>query len=427
MPISLITLMFSHPDSSRANDLGREFITGFMQNTNSTEGANNLKLIITAFSGPTSVNINITSTSTQWTVSLQEGETRAVTVPQSAEMIGSARFPSSILITSDKDISVVSVSEKLQSAGTAVLLPVSKLGTQYYVLTPTGTRRCSHKQFSVINHKFSNKVILSFRQHVTFTEDMYVPKKKLVLTLEPYQALQLQSQEDLSGTKVVSEMPVAVLSGHTCMWQGSMCDHVYEQLPPVSRWKKSFLVPPLVAQYKSDSAYVLAGRKSTQLRYVSGHVKYNTKLERGEVLEILVKPLTPVFISASEPIQVFYYHSGGISQSQQVGSFFISLSGTSEFCKSYNVYGLANFENSAALVANTSASGGVTLDDQPLSNIQWRRIPGTDYSWAVVNFDTARNSHTLKHPGAAFEVLNIGTVTQRAYGTSAICTEGMCE
>ncbi|KAJ1132331.1 hypothetical protein NDU88_010651 [Pleurodeles waltl] len=414
------------PGVSSANDLGREFITGFMQNTNSTRGEDSLKLIITTFSGPTFVSIKITNSQVQWTVYLQQGQTQVVSVPQSSEMIGSARFPSSILINSDNDISVVSVNEKPLSVGSAALLPVPQLGTKYYVVTPTGKQKCSYKEFAVINYGFRNKIIINFKCRVMFTGEVFSPNKKLTITLEPYQALQLQSEDDMSGTMLISEKPIAVLSGHSCVGQDNMCDHAYEQLPPLSNWGKVFLVPPLKAKPNSDFAYVVAARWNTYVTYISGQAKYRKKLGSGEVFVIEVKPSTPISISASAVIQVLYYHTGDMTQPLEHGSFIISLKDTSTFCTSYSVYGLVNFDNSAAIVAKTSATSEITLDNQPLSNIHWTQILGSQYSWGLTTLGNTLTSHIVEHPNTAFALLSFGNAYQRAYGTSTICTQGMC-
>ncbi|XP_069505257.1 IgGFc-binding protein-like [Ambystoma mexicanum] len=423
----MMVFLFLQNGVTLANNVGREFITAFMQNTNSTGSQDNLKLIITAFAGDTFVNISITNTTARWTLSLKVGETKSVTLPQSSEMIGTSIFKSCIHITADKDISVVSVNEKPQSVGTAALEPVTKLGTRYYVVTPTGKRKCSYKEISLINYKFRNIVTLIFPCRITIIGEVSTPKKKFTVTLDPFQAFQLQSEDDLSGTRVVSQMPVAVLSGHSCIWQYNMCDHVYEQLSPVSNWGNIFLVPPLGDQTSSDIAYVVASDKNTHLHYISGNVKHSVKLQRGEVFQIQVKPLHSLSIIASSEIQVLYYHIGGMNQSQQLGSFFINLLDISQFCTSYRVYGLVSFSNSAVIIANASSSSGLLLDGQPLQSIQWSKLPATGYAWGMVSSNATLNAYTVNHPDTAFGLLDIGMAKQRAYGSSAMCTEATIE
>ena len=53
----------------------------------------------------------------------------------------------------------------------------------------------------------------------------------------------LSSPEDLTGTRAVSNKPLAFFSGHEC---GNMpfdlqfCDHMVEQIPPTSTWGTEF-------------------------------------------------------------------------------------------------------------------------------------------------------------------------------------------
>ena len=52
---------------------------------------------------------------------------------------------------------------------------------------------------------------------------------------------------DLSGTSIVSNQPLTVVSGHECgniPYDVYACDHVSEQIPPTITWGKTFILTP---------------------------------------------------------------------------------------------------------------------------------------------------------------------------------------
>lgn len=61
--------------------------------------------------------------------------------------------------------------------------------------------------------------------------------------LESFQALQVQSAEGLSRTRIVPTYPVALLAGHSCLQAGDRaCGHVAEQLPLQGCWSHVYAV-----------------------------------------------------------------------------------------------------------------------------------------------------------------------------------------
>ncbi|KAG6922063.1 hypothetical protein G0U57_003974, partial [Chelydra serpentina] len=57
--------------------------------------------------------------------------------------------------------------------------------------------------------------------------------------------IQLQGIADLSGTRIVSEKPVAILVGQRFFCNNTKCNHVFEQLLPVCSWGTTYIIPPL--------------------------------------------------------------------------------------------------------------------------------------------------------------------------------------
>ncbi|MEE6482046.1 hypothetical protein FKM82_013131 [Ascaphus truei] len=405
---------------------GKEFITTFMQNADpKTPGE--FTLLITGHHGDTLVTVTDPKSDFLKKVSVNEQETVVVRIPVNVETVGSKPSAYSIIIKADKDISIESRNFKPFSEGTALMFPLQELGTEYYILTPAGEPKGSegYKEFSIISYKDITKVDIFLKGEVTYLSKKYPTGSNLKLTLQPFETIQLQSKDDLSGTRVVAQNPVAVLSGHTYYIENSASDHVAEQLRPVSSWGKIFLVPPLSFQSNADVAQVVASKK-TKVYYQSGPNKGTLTLEAGEVMRFEVRESDPLYISAEYGIQVVFYFTGGIVDGKEFDPFMIDIPDSSKYGTSYKVSGHEKIENNMfIIVAETLSTTGILFDGMPLGKIEWRPMIGTAYSWGEYSFGSGYSSHTIEHPNTPFLILSIGVSEKIGYGSPAVCTGGI--
>ena len=82
------------------------------------------------------------------------------------------------------------------------------------------------------------------------------------------QTVYIGSSSDLTGTRIITDKPVSVFSGHECGYVTSSyyyyCEHLIEQIPPTTYWGKTYYIAPL----QGRSAYtirVLAAYNSTDI------------------------------------------------------------------------------------------------------------------------------------------------------------------
>ncbi|TFJ96839.1 alpha-actinin-4-like [Platysternon megacephalum] len=136
-----------------------------------------------------------------------------VRLPESVGIKGTTKFSKVVLIKADKDISVVSVSNKHVSPETTVLYPVSSLGNEHYIVTPSTESLDSYPEFSVMMYQEPNSVEVHVKGKLHYLTKVYSTGTKLVIKLLAFQGTQFQGIADLSGTRIVSEKPVAVLVG----------------------------------------------------------------------------------------------------------------------------------------------------------------------------------------------------------------------
>ncbi|KAF7242410.1 IgGFc-binding protein [Varanus komodoensis] len=399
---------------------GQVFITAFMQNYKLDYSEAQFQLFISGHLPSTLVSVWICKLYQMSKLTIFRGQTAVVKIPTYLEMGGTAKLCKTVMVKSSGHVTVLAFSSKKNSADTMVVYPVNQLGVEYYVLTPLGEFPNTYKEFSVIAWEKQTKVEIHLKGKVSFRKKTYPAGSKLNVVLSPYEAIQLQSLEDLSGTFIKSEKPVAVLSGHTCAQKNTHCNHVMEQLLPVPIWGRVFIIPPLSFQMNFDLAYVVASQ-TTSLTCVSGGLHRNYNLVAGQVLQLKVTHSSPIYITANVGIQVFLFCTGGIHSHLNFDPYFISIPDTSRYCRHYSVKEQVNFENYVHIIAKTTAIGGITIDKHSLGVVSWRPIPGTEYSWSEYYLGEEGTSHELFDPVNHFGVLSFGLAERNAYGSAGLC------
>ncbi|XP_077193119.1 IgGFc-binding protein [Paroedura picta] len=406
-----------------ASSRGKEFVTAFLQNSWSSQANPRFELLITGYHPATTVTVTALKSTFYRTLPVSQGQTVSVVLPTSVEMIGTNILDKTVSIQANQDVSVFAFNHRDTTSGATIVYPVQQLGTLYYVVTPMGTLSNSFKEFTVVTYRAPAQVDIHLKGAVVFRNQVYPAGSRLVTNLQAYQAIQLQSSVDLSGTKVKSTEPVAVLSGHSCASKNTACDHVVEQLLPVSSWGTTFIVPPLSFQYRFDIAYVIASQK-TCIKYHSGFTQSSRDVIAGQVIQLDVSASHPLYISADVGIQVIFFFTGAPVGSGAYDPFIINMPAVMSYCRLYHIDGIRTFENYAIIIAKTSESSGITLDKRAIENIQWRPIPGTEYSWAQPRLGTEAKSSFLEHPSATFGLLIVGGSYYNGFGSVAPCACG---
>ena len=134
------------------------------------------------------------------------------------------------------------------------------------------------------------------------------------VTLHSLQTLGFSSLLDLTGTKIVSNRPLTVITGHQCAQVPNdvgFCEPTYVHLPPTFNWGQEFLLAPFAGR-TANQQYKLVTSNSTIVEYRCG----TQARERLEVLEegsgrlFVVPNNSYCYLAASHPIFVVQYAPG---------------------------------------------------------------------------------------------------------------------
>ncbi|XP_072011220.1 uncharacterized protein [Engystomops pustulosus] len=421
----------------RVTSQGKYFIVAFLQNGFSDDSPRR-EILVTGTTPSTTVTVTMNKSTFNKTIQVGKGETVTFDLPKPSEVKGSGVCPCTTIIKSDADITVMARNFKKTSGDVSLIYPVDQWGTDYYIITPSNGPSNHYPEFaavakgpsnhypefSVVNTKMESTVNISLTGAVQFKGKSYKKGDTLTTNMEPFESLQLQSIEDLSGTKVTSQHPVAVLSGHSCAPSNEGCSHVFEQLQPVTSWGTSFFVPGMSFQSKSDQVFALAS-KSACFEYQSGGNKMKTKVEAGQLMRFNVSVSSPLSIHSTERIQVLLFGTGGKYKGKPFGPFMTKVPDVNSFNLQFNLIGQDNFDNNLGIIiAKSSIAPEIQYDEKVLNNTKWNVFPQSDYSWTEYNCGGGSSSNKLKHPTTPFGVLSIGYSKDMAYGTVAPDIQG---
>ena len=222
------------------------------------------------------------------------------------------------------------------------------------------------------------------------------------LLLKPVTAL-----ADLTGTKVESNKPISVYSGHTC---GNIptnqyaCDFIGEQLPPVASWGNEFLVQSFHSRSSGYSLKLIGSRNNTSVSITcdAGN-DYSLSLGEGVVLSQTITQ-TSCYINSTNPILVAQFSQGqfaGTGNGDPAMTVIPPLHHYSDNVTSFPVISLLNSLTYVNLFVLTSSnSSQIRLNGNllpSLSSTSWKYYNGSGEYYVF-------NSYSLTGSGGEVSV-----------------------
>ncbi|XP_078577111.1 IgGFc-binding protein-like isoform X1 [Branchiostoma floridae x Branchiostoma japonicum] len=428
--VSMLALLSLSCCSSAARDnKGTEFILTFPENLH-RQNLNPKLFIACPHPGGATVEITLSSTGYNTRERVTYGMVTEVEVDRAAvELVGSRKSDKSVHVTSDVEIVVYGVFAEKFSSDAYLALPTDVLGTEYFAScagTPSD-RPDRPAEFGVVGVHDGTTVTIVPSQAVTFDGQNYTAGQSFSVGLDRFETLQVQASEDLTGSKITADQPVAVLSGNMfaiCMPmdepQLGSGDHIVEMIPPVDTWGKEFVTVPLTKRTGGDLFRVVAARNNTQVDVSNKNTK---TLNAGEFWEIDVPSDEYRHVTSSEPVLLVQYSKSNDADGTQTDPFMMIIPPVAQFETEYTFSTVELFSTFSRrthhinLVISSANKAGLRLDGQQLpSNTVWHDVPGTDY--AAAQLDIPEGTHTVKHisPIVTIGLLSYGFVTPESYG-----------
>ncbi|NCC73368.1 MAG: T9SS type A sorting domain-containing protein [Sphingobacteriia bacterium] len=215
-----------------------------------------------------------------------------------------------IHVIADKEVTVYGMNQRGASTDGFLGLPLDILGNQYLVVTYPILNwggfypdESYAPQFAIVSPYDNNVVTITPKDQTFNGNPAGVP---FSITLNQGQTYLVRGRmsnsytADLTGSIISSTLPVAVFSGSSCAsipQSVPACDHLVEQIPPLSTWGQTFVTRPLETRINGDLWRFLSSQNNTQL-YIDGVLA--ATLNFGDFYETILT--TSSFIEASNPV-----------------------------------------------------------------------------------------------------------------------------
>lgn len=412
------TILDDDGDPITSDNLGTDFWLAFP--TNLGDGAIHAppKRLFLFISAPhnTTGTVSIPGLGFSAPFIVEATRTTTVQVPTAADPLGSNGIVTNlgIRVTSDREVAVYGHNQIAQTTDAYTGIPLDILGTEYIVLG------------------WKNNVDGFFaRTQVNFvaTEDntqVWVTPSAPVLgrpagvpysvSLNAGQMYQLQAQGvplDLSGTILSSNEPIAVFGGHSCAnipRDTPLCDHIVEQIPPVSTWGTNFFTVPLATRSVGDTFRVIASQDNTSIS-INGEVV--DIIDKGEVYERLLSQASR--IRTNRPVLVAQYANGQGFDNANADPFMMLIPPSEQFLAEYTVSTPANnfAINYQNLVIPTAAIGSLRMNGNPIETSLFSPIPNSRHSGAQLRIPVGSHNFTSEVP---FGIYSYGFNVYDSYG-----------
>lgn len=391
---------------------GTSFITAFPENIAVYYKKTINLLKITTLHPNTTVSVTYMANGTvNTTACIKNGSILIVNLTKSVEEHQFVSSNKSFRITSDKNVTVLSVSGWLGRFQSHVVQPEQHLRKVYQVpalnytkivasfsLSMTSAVRFLPFRLMIINAVDRNNSVTIYQV------DERGQSQADRITLGPYMLFQIE----INGTvrKINATDKVAVLLTHPCFDRiNCSCNMVVNQLkPPVfDQILATFLVPSI---FSAKQLLVTTNQFCKVCQGLSNCILVQNSTD---ILPLLGNfQNTPSLISTTVHVSLRLISPGLI----------LDLIPTSMFSGCY-LLGFNSPSSGALVIANTSSTNGVRINDQPLpSHITWSVMNGTEYSWALVE---AQEIGTIWHPTSKIGVYMIERLESNSiYGSPAM-------
>jgi hypothetical protein len=293
-------------------------------------------------------------------------------------------------------------------------LPTDILGTEYINLGYENVNIVNATQFGLVATQDNTTVTITPTVAAGLGRAAGVPFDILLNQGQTYQLVATGSAPtDLSGSIIFADQPIAVFGGHQCAnipFGNIACDHIVEQLPPVSTWGNSFVTFPLATRVNGDTFRIMAAQNNTVVS-INGIIV--ATLGRGEIFETVLTAASR--ITSDQPVLLAQYSNSTSFDGVTSDPFEVIVPPFEQFLAGYTITtpssGFAiNFVN---VVASNSGVGTISIDGVIIPAADYTPIPGSSFSGVAVPVSVG--NHSLSGPGP-FGLTSYGFASFDSYG-----------
>lgn len=322
---------------------GKAFWLSYMRNGHHGYNANynNYRLIVSA-KEDCDVVVSNENTNYHDTFHVEAGQVSMSLIPEASAYNGQTEGVSNkgIYVTSTKEISLYIGNESYNSYDASNVLPVPALGTSYMLQT-YDSKKASSTYSNDIRASF---LIVAVKEGTTTvqitptakTDGNNLPGQTYEVTLSQFQSYHVMTKNysddnkdgDFSGTRIVSDKPIAVFNGNTLAavpggsGATSGYDHIFEQAMPTNYWGKQFVVTssrcPTGMELGDDEVKITALEDNTIVT-CNRHTMFELNSGESTSFTMNLETSSCVYMESNNPIAVYLYNHSHGSTGEQYG------------------------------------------------------------------------------------------------------------
>ena len=431
--------------STKAN----EFFIGFIQSsTLQLEPQGSALLITTDELGPVRFTVEVDNPLLSLSAIARYGEVTALPLPAEVGVVNESLSERNkgvrIRAEGEKRISVYGTSSGEQAIGSFTALPcvdypfVSR--QSYLVFSTPGVLQ---SDILIVGCSNDTSVDITPTASLTIPSDLNPSASPLsageaaLFTMQQLQTVLLQSSDDLSGTLITADKPIAVFTGQRCGQFPQECDYIIEQVPPHPTWGKTFFTVGV-----ADGGLIFASIEEgeTVVNITCTMEGDNSPPDITETVVVnatVVYNFTTVFddfccIEASQPVLLLQYGIGSDldMESSSGDLFLVTIPSLEQYSNNFTVstpdanvssvlsivVPVQHFDNSPAARSMIRVNGSTASED-------WQEIhcSGGDVCAYGTLVTLGDGTSTVFHedPSAGVAAVVYGSSGQGAFGYSA--------
>lgn len=225
------------------------------------------------------------------------------------------------LKTSSDEVTVIGQSGTRHTTDTFLAVPIRNLCLQEYVYYPFSVASFvrADASFTIVGTEDQTTITISTSvdSELSFNstsgwislssreQHSYIINKLQTVYISAYLT-------DLTGSKIVADKPLSVISGHECAFVPSStiaCDHLIEQVLPTVLWGTTYYIVPLASR-KSYTLKIIAAHNETQVQLICNGRRRNFLINDGEIIKRVHKRNKYCAIYSNKKISVIQLSHG---------------------------------------------------------------------------------------------------------------------
>ncbi|MCS6904611.1 MAG: PKD domain-containing protein [Bacteroidia bacterium] len=424
--LSVATFFFSSKTAqAQSTTMGTEFWLGFMENNG---GSTPISVFI---SSPVATTGTVSIPGLAWSQNfvVAANTTTQVNIPAAAEIVGQSGviLNRAIRVTANSPVYVYANSEKTGSSDATLILPKHLLGLDYIILTHSTVENSWNKsEFMIVATENNTQVEII---PSVATQNGWPANIPQIVTLNQGQLMQIQAagSGDLTGTRVRAagsacgnSPPFAVFAGNVCVNIGgcTYCDHIFEQMFPVTKFGSQYITVPLLNRTGGDFIKIMAIADNTTIQ-VNGNPVTTLNCRQTHTLSGNITTQA-CYITANRPIAVAQFSRGQSCDNTNYSDPFFILLSPIEVMPNTNVtisgMNLTSYwGHRVNIVTATANTANVSCTCGPLA---WAPVPGNP-AFSIARRSIGAGNSTITSTGTGFYATVYGwgdTESATSYG-----------